>query len=208
MARHAFAALGSVAVVNVSMQAPRSHGGAFVHDESAGISQSAVRACPSGGSANGCRSTTWLLGALDVETRPSLRTPVQPASTAFCETHIPEGLNIRMQFFIASASTRFCETLKRGRDYSQSLATVIFITSVENTYSHCQPPFWKPGGRRSPLLQASRWHYAVADECDPLVFLDEGMDEPFVIIVTTATTALPEAPFFTMPNVLILFPQN
>jgi len=113
-----------------------------------------------------------------------------------------------MQFFIASASTRFCETLKRGRDYSQSLATVIFITSVENTYSHCQPPFWKPGGRRSPLLQASRWHYAVADECDPLVFLDEGMDEPFVIIVTTATTALPEAPFFTMPNVLILFPQN
>jgi hypothetical protein len=113
-----------------------------------------------------------------------------------------------MQFFIASASTRFCETLKRGRDYSQSLATVIFIKSVENTYSHCQPPFWKPGGRRSPLLQASRWHYAVADECDPLVFLDEGMDEPFVIIVTTATTALPEAPFFTMPNVLILFPQN
>ena len=50
----------------------------------------------------------------------SLRTSVQLASTAFCETLLPEGLNIRMQFFIASASTGFCETLKIDFDYSQS----------------------------------------------------------------------------------------
>ena len=77
-----------------------------------------------------------------------------------------------------------------------------FIISAENTYSHCQPPFWKPGGRRSPSLQASRWHYAVADKCNSLVLLGEGMDEPFVttattvITATTVTTALPEASFF------------
>ena len=70
-----------------------------VRDEHCGISQSAVGACPSGGSANGGRSTTWLLEGLDVETCPSLRTSVQPASTAFCETLLPEGLNIRMRFF-------------------------------------------------------------------------------------------------------------
>ena len=64
------------------------------------ISQSAVGACPSGGSANGGRSTTCLLEGLDVETCPSLRTSVQPASIAFCETLLPEGLNIRMRFFI------------------------------------------------------------------------------------------------------------
>ena len=84
------------------------------------ISQSAVGACPSGGSANGGRSTTCLLEGLDVETCPSLGTSVQPASTAFCETLLPNGLNIRMRFFIPLASTRFCETLKRGCDYSQS----------------------------------------------------------------------------------------
>ncbi len=39
---------------------------------------------------------------------------------------------------------------------------VIFISSAEDTYSHCQPWFWKSGGRRSPSLQAIRWHYAVA----------------------------------------------
>jgi hypothetical protein len=44
--------------------------------------------------------TTWLLGGPDVKTCPSLRTSVQPASTAFCETRFPEGLNIRMRFFI------------------------------------------------------------------------------------------------------------
>jgi hypothetical protein len=133
-----------------------------VWDERSGISQGAVGVCPSRGSANGCRSTTRLLGGLDVETCSSLRTSVQPASiascetppgyflgeaafwpastafceippgyflgeaaflpasTAFCETLLPNGLNIRMQFFIASASTRFCETLKRTCDYSQS----------------------------------------------------------------------------------------
>jgi hypothetical protein len=175
-----------------------------VQDERSGISQSAVGVCPSGGSANGCRSTTWLLGDLDVETCPSLRTSVQPASTAFCETTpgyflgeaafwpastafcettpgyflgeaafwpastafcetlLPNGLNIRMRFFIASASTRFCETLKRGCDYSQLWATVTFILSAEDTYSHCQPPFCELGGQRSPSLQASRWHYTVA----------------------------------------------
>ena len=63
------------------------------------ISQSAVGACPSGGSANGGRSTTCLLEGLDVETCPSLRTSVQPASTAFCEIPLPEGLNIRMRSF-------------------------------------------------------------------------------------------------------------
>ena len=57
-----------------------------VRDERSGISQSAVGAGPSGGFAKGCCSTTWLLGGLDVETRPSLRTFVQHASTAFCET--------------------------------------------------------------------------------------------------------------------------
>ena len=97
---------------------------------------------------------------------------------------------IRMQFFIASASTRFGEILKRGCDYSQSKATVTFIISAESTYSHCQPPFWKPGVRRSPSLQASRWHYAVADKCNSLALLGEGMDESFV---TTATTASPTA---------------
>ena len=65
------------------------------------ISQSAVGVCPPGGSAKGCRSTTWLLGGIDVETCPSLRTSVQPASTAFCETLIPEGLNIRIRFFFS-----------------------------------------------------------------------------------------------------------
>ena len=89
-------------------------------DERSGISQSAVGTCPSGGSAKGCRSTTWLLGGFDVETCPPLGTSVQPASTAFCETLLPEGLNIRMQFFIASTSTGFCETLKIDFYYSQS----------------------------------------------------------------------------------------
>ena len=70
-----------------------------VQDESGVISQSAVGIYPSGGSAKGCRSTTWLLGGIDVETCPSLRTSVQPASTAFCETVLPNGLNIRMQLF-------------------------------------------------------------------------------------------------------------
>ena len=70
-----------------------------VRDERCGISQSAVGACPSGGSANGCRSTTWLLEGLDVETCPSLRTSVRPASTAFCETLLQNGLNIRIRFF-------------------------------------------------------------------------------------------------------------
>ena len=69
-------------------------------DERSGISQSAVGVGPSGGSAKGCWSTTWPLGGLDVETCPSLRTSVQPASTAFCETLLPEGLNIRRQLFI------------------------------------------------------------------------------------------------------------
>ena len=68
-------------------------------DERSGISQSAVGVGPSGGSAKGCWSTTWPLGGLDVETCPSLRTSVQPASTAFCEMPLPEGLNIRMRFF-------------------------------------------------------------------------------------------------------------
>ena len=72
----------------------------IVQDESGGISQGAVGTCPSGGSANGCRSTTWLLGGLGEETCPSLRISVQPASTAFCETLLKEGLNIRMRFFI------------------------------------------------------------------------------------------------------------
>ena len=71
-----------------------------VQDESGVISQSAVGIYPSGGSAKGCRSTTWLLGGLDVGTCPSLRTSVQPASTAFCESLFPNGLNIRMQLFI------------------------------------------------------------------------------------------------------------
>ena len=161
-----------------------------VRDERCGISQRAVGACPSWGSAKGCRSTTWLLEGLDVETCPSLRTSVQPASTAFCESLFPNGLNIRMQFLIASASTRFGEILKRGCDYSQSKATVTFIISAESTYSHCQPPFWKPGVRRSPSLQASRWHYTLADKCNSLALLGEGMDESFV---TTATTASPTA---------------
>ena len=60
----------------------------------------------------------------------------------------------------------------------------IFIISAEDTYPHCQPWFWKPGGRRSPSLQASLWHYAVADECNSLVLLGEGMDESFVTTVT------------------------
>ncbi|MDD7089470.1 MAG: hypothetical protein PUI54_07955, partial [Bacteroidales bacterium] len=59
-------------------------------------------------------STTWLLGGLDVETCPSLRTSVQPASTAFCETLLPEDLDILIRFFIDAASTRFCETVKIG----------------------------------------------------------------------------------------------
>ena len=71
-----------------------------VRDERSGISQSAVGTCPSEGSAKGCRSTTWLLGGLDVGTCPSLRTSVQPGSTGFCETLLPNGLNIRMQLFI------------------------------------------------------------------------------------------------------------
>jgi hypothetical protein len=71
-----------------------------IQDESGGISQSAVGAGPSGGFAKECCSTTWLLDGLDVETCPSLRTYVQPASTAFCKTLLPKGLNIRMQFFI------------------------------------------------------------------------------------------------------------
>ncbi len=33
-------------------------------------------------------------------TCPSLRTSVQPGSTGFCETLLPNGLNIRMQLFI------------------------------------------------------------------------------------------------------------
>ena len=37
-----------------------------VRDERCGISQRAVGACPSWGSAKGCRSTTWLLEGLDV----------------------------------------------------------------------------------------------------------------------------------------------
>ena len=74
--------------------------GRVVQDENGGISQSAVGAGPSGGFAKGCWPTTWLLGDLDVETCPSLRTSVPPASTAFCETLLPEGLNIRMRFFI------------------------------------------------------------------------------------------------------------
>ncbi|MDY6384648.1 MAG: hypothetical protein SPL26_03845, partial [Bacteroidales bacterium] len=57
-----------------------------VLDQRSGFSQSAVGAGPSGGSAKGCCSTTWLLEGLDVETCPSLRTSAQPASTAFCET--------------------------------------------------------------------------------------------------------------------------
>ena len=116
-----------------------------VQDERSGISRSAVGASPSGGSARGCRSTTWLFGGLDVETCPSLRASVQPASTAFCVTLIPNGLNIRMQFFIASASTRFCETWKRGCDYSQLQATVTFILRAGDTYSHCRPPFSETG---------------------------------------------------------------
>jgi hypothetical protein len=71
-----------------------------VLDQRSGFSQSAVGVCPSGGSAKGCCSTTWLLEGLDVETCPPLRTSVQPASTAFCETLLPNGLNIRMRFFI------------------------------------------------------------------------------------------------------------
>ena len=71
-----------------------------IQDESGGISQSAVGVCPSGGSEKWGWPTTWLLGGLDVETCLSLRTSVQPASTAFCETLLPEGLNIRMRFFI------------------------------------------------------------------------------------------------------------
>ena len=74
--------------------------GLFVQDESGGISQSAVGAGPSGGFAKGCCSTTWLLGGLEVETCPSLGTSEQPGSTGFCETLLPEGLNIRMRFFI------------------------------------------------------------------------------------------------------------
>ncbi len=70
-----------------------------VRDERCGISQRAVGACPSWGSAKGCRSTTWLLEGLDVETCPSLRTSVRPASTAFCETLLQNGLNIRIRFF-------------------------------------------------------------------------------------------------------------
>ena len=81
-----------------------------VSDERSGISQSAAGTCPSGDIAIGCRSTMWLLGGPDVETCPSISTSVRPASTAFCETLLSNGLNIRMQFFIASASTRFCET--------------------------------------------------------------------------------------------------
>ena len=61
-----------------------------VRDERCGISQSAVGAGLSEGSAKGCRSTTWLLESLDVETCPCLRTSVRPASTAFCETLLPE----------------------------------------------------------------------------------------------------------------------
>ena len=86
----------------------------IVQDESGRISQSAVGVCPPGGSAKGLWSTTWLLGGLDVETRPSLRTSVLPASTAFCETLLPEDLDILIRFFIAAASTRFCETVKIG----------------------------------------------------------------------------------------------
>ena len=65
-----------------------------VRDERSGISQSAVGAGPSGGFAKGCWSTTCLLGCLDVETCPSLRTSVQPASTAFCESLFPNGLYV------------------------------------------------------------------------------------------------------------------
>ncbi len=32
-------------------------------------------------------------------------------------------------------------------------------------YSHCQPPFWRLGGRCSTSLEASRWHYTVAHKC-------------------------------------------
>jgi hypothetical protein len=73
---------------------------------------------------------------------------------------------------------------------------VIFIIRAKDTYSHCRPPFCELGGQRSPSLQASRWHYTVADKCNSLVLLGEGMDEPFVTTATTVTTALPEAPFF------------
>ena len=34
------------------------------------------------------------------------------------------------------------------------------------------------------------------------------MDESFVTTAATVTTALPEAPFFTMPNVFILLPPS
>ena len=34
---------------------------------------------------------------------------------------------------------------------------------------------------------SQRWHYAVADECNSLVLLGEGMDESFVTTVTTVT---------------------
>ena len=72
---------------------------ACLRDERRGISRSAVGASPSGGSAKGCRSTTWLLRGLDVETCPSLRTSVRPASTAFCETLLPE-VSIYNSFFL------------------------------------------------------------------------------------------------------------
>ena len=79
-----------------------------VRYERSGISQGAVGACLSGGFAKGCRSTTWLLGGLDVETCPSLRTSVQPASTAFWVT-TPGYFLGEAAFW--PASTALCETL-------------------------------------------------------------------------------------------------
>jgi len=41
-----------------------------------------------------------------------------------------------------------------------------------------------------------------------LVLPSEDMEESFVTTATTVTTALQEAPFFTMPNVFILLPPS
>jgi hypothetical protein len=53
-----------------------------------------------GGDVLGWGSITWFLGGLDVETCRFLCAPGAHASTEFCEILLPEGLNIRMQFFI------------------------------------------------------------------------------------------------------------
>ncbi|MCI2107074.1 MAG: hypothetical protein LKK12_04335 [Bacteroidales bacterium] len=81
---------------------------------------------------------------------------------------------------------------------------VIFIISAEETIRIANPCSVNRVGDAA-------LHYKPAGGTIPLpinVLMGEGLDESFVTTATTVTTALPEAPFFTMTNVFIHLPQS